>query len=353
MLAAFYVGKREFDLRQITNPICPVDGLIVKVNACSICGTDLKIINNVDQKMEGREARKMILPRITGHELSGTIIGVGKEVQGFTVGENVVIAASIPCMQCPMCQRGFFEMCDQLLVVGYDYDGGFAEQIVVDRQILDSQCVLKIGEVDNLDSFSLSEPLSCAINCYDLTPIRKGATVVVLGAGPLGCFMVELAKIGEAANTIITDISPEQTRLAEVCNPDWAINDSGESLIQKILEITKGYGADLVITACPSPKAQQDAIFLAAKRGSVNFFGGLSRDRSIVNIDTNLIHYRELTVRGTHGSQPEQVERAISLIKSGCIDMEKYITHRFPLREINQAFERALSGNRLKILIKP
>jgi len=353
MQAAFFVGKREFDLCDVRNPSCPVNGIIVKVNACAICGTDLKIINNVDQKMEGREARKMKLPRITGHEFSGTIIEVGKDVQGFVVGENVVVAASVPCMQCTMCQSSYYEMCDHLMVVGYDCDGGFAEQFVVDGKVLDSQCVVKVGEVDDLDPFALSEPLSCAINCYDLNPIRKGDNVIVLGAGPLGCFLVDLARFYGAGKTIITDISPEQTRLAEICNPDWAINDYGESLIEKILDITKGNGAELVITACPSSNAQQDAIFLAKKRGSVNFFGGLPRDRSTVNIDTNLIHYRELSVRGTHGSRPKQVEKAIELIRNGQLDMEKYITHRFPLREINRAFEQAQRGNRLKILVKP
>jgi len=353
MQAAYFVGKREFDLCEVGDPACPMDGLVINVNACAICGTDLKIINNVDQKMEGREARRMELPRITGHEFSGTIIEVGKDVRGFIVGENVVVAVSVPCMQCPTCQRGYYEMCDHLMVVGYDCDGGFAEQHMVARKVLDSQCVLKVGEVNDLDPFALSEPLSCAINCYSLNPIRKGDTVVVLGAGPLGCFLVELAKFYQAGNTIITDISAEQAHIAEICNPDWAINDYGPSLIEKILEITKGNGADLVITACPSPEAQQDAILLATKRGSVNFFGGLPRDRSTVNLDTNLIHYRELTITGTHGSQPKQVEKAISLIKNGNLKIDKYITHRFPLREINQAFEQAQHGNRLKILVKP
>ncbi|MBN1427081.1 MAG: alcohol dehydrogenase catalytic domain-containing protein [Anaerolineae bacterium] len=353
MLAAFFVGKSKFELRHTESPACPEGGLVVEVNACAICGTDLKIIKGADQKMEGREARSMELPRIIGHEISGTVIEVGRELQGFTVGENVVVAPSVPCMQCALCQRGYHEMCDHLRVIGYDCDGGFAEQLALDSRVVNGQCVLKVGEVDSLDLFALSEPLSCAINCYDLSPVRRGDTVVVLGAGPLGCFLVELAKLHGAGATIITDISAEQARLAEISNPDWAINDSGESLIQRVLEITEGYGADLVITACPSPSAQQDAIYLAAKRGSVNFFGGLPRDRSIVPIDTNLIHYRELNIRGTHGSRPEQVERANSLIKSGRFGMEKYITHRFPLNEINHAFEQAQSGNRLKILVKP
>jgi L-iditol 2-dehydrogenase len=353
MLAAYFVGKKELDLCNVHDPACPTDGLVIKVNACAICGTDLKIIHNVDQKMEGREGRRMVLPRIIGHEFSGIVLEVGKDVFGFAVGENVVIAPSVPCLQCSVCQKGYYEMCDHLMVVGYDCDGGFAEQHVVTRMVLDNQCVLKVGEIDNLDTFALSEPLSCAINCYSLNPIHKGDTVLVLGAGPIGCFLVELAKYYKAGNTIITDISQEQIRIAEICNPDWAIHGSGTLLIEEVLKITKGNGADLVITACPSPEAQQDAILLATKRGSVNFFGGLPRDRSIVNLDTNLIHYRELNITGTHGSQPNHVKNAILLIKNGQLKIDKYITHRFPLREINQAFDQAQHGNRLKILVKP
>lgn len=353
MLAAYFTGQKEFDVREVEKPQCPPDGFLLKVHACAICGTDLKIINQADVKMEKGKQRSMSLPRITGHEFSGIIDEVGKDTQEFAAGEKVVIAPTIPCLKCSMCQKGFFEMCNNVMVVGYDYDGGFAEYCVVERKVINGRCVIQTNDIENLDSFAVAEPLSCAINCFSLSPVKEGDTVAIMGAGPLGCFITELAKIYGAAKTILTDISQNQLTHARVCNPDEAFQGSGDIIIQRILDSTTGNGAELVITACPSPKAQQDALSVVAKRGSINFFGGLPRNNSVVNFNTNLIHYKECMITGTHGSRPKQVKEAVELIKSNKIDMTKYISHRYPLNDINEAFEKALRGNRLKIIIKP
>jgi L-iditol 2-dehydrogenase len=353
MLAAFFTGHEQFDLREIDKFECPPRGLLVKVNACSICGTDLKILHRADVKMERGKKRSMPLPRIIGHEFSGTVEKTNRERDEFTVGEGVVVAPTVPCMNCRMCERGFYEMCDNLMVVGYDCDGGFAQYCAVESRIVDSDCVLKVGDTDDLDLFALAEPLSCVVNCLELSPVREEDTVVVIGSGPVGCFITELARIHGAGRTVLVGRSHEKLDLAVVCGADIMINGSESDAVQEVLDVTDGNGAEVVITACSSQQAQHDALYFVAKKGSINFFGGLPRNGSVVSLDTNLVHYKECVITGTHGSRPGHVKEAIRLIRDGSINMKKYISHCFALRDINRAFEQVFSRNRMKVLVKP
>ncbi len=353
MLAAQFNGEEYFKLRQIPIPACPDDGLLVRVNTCAFCGTDLRVMKNVDVKLEGGKRRTMELPRVTGHELSGIVEQRGSQVDGFRPGDPVVIAPTIPCLRCDSCRRTYYEMCDSIHIISYDSDGGFAEYIALSGTVLRCGGVVKLERAENIEKAALSEPLSCAIHCFSLTPVKEGDVVVVMGAGPLGCFILELARMYGAGTTILTDISPVQLEKSSVTGADFYLDSSSEQFKDEVMRITGGRGVDLVVTACSSPHAQKQAVEITAKRGSVNFFSGLPRNNSVVELDTNLVHYKECCIRGTHGSTPAQVKEAVGIIESGKIDMEKYISHRFPLQDINRALDTARREARLKVLIKP
>ena len=222
----------------------------------------------------------MKLPRITGHELSGIVAEAGNKTTGFRAGDAVVVAATIPCLDCDNCRRGYYEMCDNIKIVGYDCDGGFAEYITADERMIKNGCVIKLEEAGNLEAAASTEPLSCAVNCFSLTPVKKGNVVVVMGAGPLGCFLLELSRIYGARTTIMTDISAEQLKTAAVAGADYYLDSTAVDIKKEIMELTKGRGADIVITACPSKAALKPALELVAKRGAINIFGGLPRDDS-------------------------------------------------------------------------
>jgi len=353
MLAALFTGKEEFELKEIHQPPCSQGGLVVKVNACAICGTDLKTLRKADVKMENGKPRQMTLPRITGHEISGTVVEAGSQVKGYQVGDRVVVAPTAGCGSCHWCRKGHSEMCANLKVIGYDCDGGFAEYIGIEKDIIDAQCVINIAETADLDEAALTEPLSCALNCLELSPILEGDIVIIIGAGPLGCFLGDLAKLKKAGQVILADLLPEQLEAARVCGADVFVDTSKEDLVKTVMDITDNRGAEVVITACPSGEVQKQALLLVSKRGRINFFGGLPRDNSIVCLDTNLIHYKECLVAGTHGSRPEHIRQALRLIEKKQIQLGKYISHRFKLEDINKAIKIARKGKRLKILIKP
>lgn len=353
MKAAQFIGKPLFEINEIEDPRCPNDGLLVRVHAGAICGTDLKIMKCQDVKIEKGKVTSMDIPRITCHELSGVIEQIGSKAEGFKCGDKVVVAPTIPCLNCAMCEKGYYEMCMNVQVIGYHRDGGFAELLKVDGDVLAAGCVFKVPDNMSLDAAALTEPLSCAVNCLELSPVSKGDSVLVMGAGPLGLMMADLARHLGAEKVFLAGVGTEQLEKAKGFNIDATIAQSNQDIEEEINKLTDGLGVDLVVTACPAPEAQQVAMKVVAKKGKVNFFGGLPRDKSIVELDTNLIHYKEITVVGTHGSAPRHVAKAMELQTEGKMDLGKYIETTFPLEEINDALKVAQGKGRLKIIIKP
>jgi len=296
----------------------------------------------------------MRFPRITGHELSGEIIEIGKRVEGHKLGEKVAIAPAIPCGRCYYCRRGMQSMCVNLTAIGYHYDGGFAEFMVVPEDAVRNGCVNTIPSELSFEEAALAEPLACAINGQQLSQIGLGNTVVVVGAGPLGCIHLQLAKAKGASRTILVELSRERIDFAKkFVFPDVVVNPSSENAIQRIKEETKGRGADRIIVACPSGKAQEESLSMVAPRGIINFFGGLPLDNPFIKFNSNLIHYGEFYVVGTHGSAPYHNELALSLISQEKIRMKELISHRLPLERLEEGLALAESKKGMKILINP
>lgn len=353
MIAAQFVGKPIFEINEVAEPNCPPDGMVVRVQATAVCGTDLKILRCQDVKLEKGKVNTMELPRITGHEISGVVEEVGRDTSDFQRGDRVVVAPTIPCLDCLMCQKGFHGMCENVKVIGYHLDGGFADLIKVEKDVLAAGCVVKVPDNVSLDAAALTEPLSCALNCLELSPVPRGGSVLILGPGPIGMMLADLAYYYGASQVILAGRSSAQLALVEKTAVDATIDQSTENIDQRIDELTGDAGVDLVITACPAPEAQVTALRVVSKRGTINLFGGLPRDQSIVPIDTNLIHYKEISVTGTHGSAPKHVLQSVKLQEEGVIKLDKYVGRTFPLQEINDGIKVAQSKGRLRVVIKP
>lgn len=351
MLVAQFTGEPRFKVTEIPMPICPNGGVLIKVDTCTLCGTDLKVLKQLDVKIEDGKSKQMNLPRITGHEVSGVIIDTDSRDPQFNIGDKVVVFASVPCGECYYCKIGREEMCSSLYVVGYDFDGGFAEYMAVPKKVLDENCLIKIPECISMENAALAEPLSCAINGLEISPVKENDTIVVIGGGTIGNFFIELSKIYGARQAIMIEKEPEQLATVNNGTADYYIlNDADAN--KKVLDITEGRGADVVITACSVAVVQKQALEIVAKCGYVNFFGGLPRGKSFIEIDSNIIHYKECAIVGTHGSRAEQARKALSLLESK-IDGSKYISERYALKNINDGVNAAFSGSRLKIAIKP
>jgi L-iditol 2-dehydrogenase len=335
------------DLRVEDSPV-PEPGqgeLVIRVRTCSTCGTDAKIFRFGHHHIS--------LPRVLGHEVAGEVTAVGPDVDGWSAGDRVQVIAAIPDGVCRFCRRNQHTVCEDLESIGYQYDGGFAEFMRVPRKVLDVDGVNRVPEQVPFGSASLTEPLACVLNGQELAQVGDGDVVVILGAGPIGCLHVRLARARGAATVVIADVHQGRLDLAARAGPDASIDSSKDDPIDAIRKMTDGRGADVVITATGVGPAQEQALEMAAPRGRISLFGGLPRDDSTIRFDSNLVHYRELSVFGAYGSAPRHNREALSLIADGDVRVDDLITHRMSLADVTRAIETVMSGEGLKVVIEP
>lgn len=345
MKAAVLEELNKIVVKEVPTPEIDDNGILVKVKSCSICGSDIRIFHHGNSRVQ--------TPSIIGHEIAGEVVEVGSNVTRFKVGERVAIGADVPCGECQFCIEGVGNNCQTNYAIGYQFQGGFAEYIPLNGLTVNYGPVQKISDHVSFDEATLAEPLGCVLNGMELSDIKLGDNVAIIGTGPIGCMIIEMARKMAAAKIIVIEISSERLEMAKEFSADVFVDSSKENAIERVLEETNGLGANVVITACPSPQAQIDALKMARNRASVNFFGGLPKGNSTITIDSNIIHYKEIFVHGTHGSTPRHHLKALNLIASGVINMKKFISHNLPLEDILKGFKIAESRKGKKVVINP
>lgn len=308
--------------------------LKIRVRNCSTCGTDAKIF-----KFGHHHIRP---PRVMGHEIAGEVVGTGERVQ---------VIAAIPCGTCAECARGRLTVCPNQESMGYHYDGGFAEYMIVPAKVLAVNGVNTIPGGVSFAEASVAEPLACVLNGQALARVGQGDDVVVMGAGPIGCLHVRLARARGAARVFLVDVNPQRLAMAaDLVHPDAAIDTDP---VDQVLKLTGGRGADVVITAAAAGAAQEQAVLMAARQARISFFGGLPKDDPFIRLDSNLVHYRELTIVGANGSSPAHNAEALRLIAEGAVPVADLITHRLPLSQVLDGIDLVSRGAAIKVTIEP
>lgn len=318
----------------------------IRVRACSTCGTDVKISKYGHHHI--------VPPRVMGHEIAGEVTEVGEGVTGWVPGDRVQVIAAIPCGQCAECRRGRMTVCPNQESIGYHYDGGFAQHMVVPAKVLAVDGLNRIPDGVGFAEASVAEPLACVLNGQQLALVGPGDDVVVIGSGPIGCLHVRLARARGAARVFLVDINQARLEMAAaLVAPDAVICAEDTDAVDAVLKLTDGRGADVIITAAASGAAQEQALQMAARRARISFFGGLPKDNPIIRLDSNLVHYRELTIVGANGSSPAHNAEALRLIASGEVPVTDLITHRLPLDQALDAFGIVARGEAIKVTIEP
>ncbi|MBN2310284.1 MAG: zinc-dependent dehydrogenase [Candidatus Hydrogenedentes bacterium] len=345
MKAAVLEGLEKLVVQETPTPEVDDDSVLVKVAACAVCGSDIRMFHHGNPRLKP--------PAIMGHESAGQVAAVGANVTRFAVGDRVAIGADVPCGECAFCEAGIGNNCQINYAMGYQFPGSFAQYVLLNRIVVNYGPVHAIPDHVSYDQAALAEPLGCVLNALELSPVRFGDTVVIIGAGPIGCMIIEVARKMGAGKVIVVQRSRPRLENAKRFGADVYICSSEEDAVARVKAETQGLGADVIVTACPSPEAQVDAIAMAKNRAWVNFFGGLPKDKSNVTLDTNIIHYKELFVCGAHGCMPRHHHKAIDLIAFGVIDAEQYISHRFPLDRAAEAFATAESHAGMRVVVQP
>ncbi|WP_336216733.1 zinc-binding dehydrogenase [Nonomuraea sp. LPB2021202275-12-8] len=334
MKVARFHAPGDIRVEDAPEPVAGPGELKIRVRNCSTCGTDAKIFRFGHHHIRP--------PRVMGHEIAGEVTGTGERVQ---------VIAAIPCGRCAECARGRLTVCPDQESMGYHYDGGFAEYMIVPAKVLAVNGVNTIPGGVGFAEASLAEPLACVLNGQALARVGTGDDVVVMGAGPIGCLHVRLARARGAARVFLVDVNAERLAMAaELVRPDAAIDADP---VDQVLKLTGGRGADVVITAAAAGAAQEQAVLMAARQARVSFFGGLPKDDPFIRLDSNLVHYRELTVVGANGSSPAHNAEALRLIAEGAVPVADLITHRLPLSQVLDGIDLVSRGAAIKVTIEP
>lgn len=348
MKALRFYAPGDVRLEDVPEPTCGPKEVKIKVKNCSTCGTDVKIRNN----------GHVNITRVTtmGHEIAGEVVEVGPEHKGdFKPGDRVQVIAAVPCGDCHECRKGWMEVCQNQTSVGYQYDGGFAEYMIVPEQVLKVDGLNLIPEGVGYDEASAAEPFACAINAQEQLGIEEGDFVVVFGAGPIGCMHIRIARgVHKAGTIVLVDINAERLAMsAEAVQPDLTIDASSVNVVDEVMRLTEGRGADVIITATPANINQEQAISMAARNGRISFFGGLPKTNPMIACDSNLVHYRQLHIHGANGSAPAHHKRALEYIATGQIPVKDLITRHVPLENVLDAFEIVAKGEAIKVTVEP
>jgi L-iditol 2-dehydrogenase len=346
MRVARFHAPGDIRLEEAPEPDVTAGELKIRVRNCSTCGTDVKI---------SRFGHHHIVPpRVMGHEVAGEIVQVGADVTGWSTGDRVQVIAAIPCGRCRECLRGRMTVCPDQESIGYHYDGGFAEYMIVPAKVLAVNGVNRIPDGVSFAEASTAEPLACVLNGQQLAQVGSGDDVMVIGSGPIGCLHVRMARAHGAGRVFLAELNPDRLeQAASLVKPDAAICSADTDVVQAALDLTEGRGPDVVITAAAAAAAQEQALRMAARRGRISFFGGLPKDNPIIACDSNLVHYRELTIVGANGSTPAHNARALELIASGQVPVDDLITHRLPLGSVLDAIDVVARGEAIKVTVEP
>lgn len=343
MTAAVLYGKEDVKIERVPIPRVGDGEVLVKVQVALTCGTDLKVYQR------GYHARMIVPPALFGHELAGVIEEVGPGVRSFRKGMRVVALNSAPCQTCFYCSRHQENLCEDLLF----NNGAYAEYIRIPRRIVELN-MLAIPPAVSYEEAAMVEPLACVLRGLHETDVEIGDTVTVIGAGPIGLMFTQVAK-AVGCNVIAVVKRDEQVAAAKHMGAHDVVQITKvKDPVDAVRTISAGSrGSDVVIEAVGRPQAWGWAIDMVRKGGTVNFFGGCASGTK-VELDTDRLHYSEITLKATFHHTPDTVRKAFSLIAEKKIRPTEYITGEAPLSRLQQVLRHMLDrGGDIKTAIIP
>ena len=343
MRAAVLHGREDIRIESVPVPKAGPGELIVQVGAALTCGTDLKVFRR------GYHARMIGPPALFGHEQAGTVVEAGEGVVEFAAGDRVVALNSAPCGECFFCVRSQENLCDDLLF----NNGAYAEYIRIPARIVEKN-TLHVPDYVALEHAALTEPLACAVHGFEDSHPHPGDTVAIIGGGPLGLMMLHVAAL--AGYEVIAIVKHDgQMEAAKQLGAAHVVQSSSiRKAIRETRALTpKDRGVDIAIEAVGVPDAWEEAVEMVRKGGTVNFFGGCAVGTH-VTLDTNRIHYSDITLRATFHHTPAICRKALDLIAGGRFQAGAFITGHAHLYELNRVFEKLMKrSSEIKTAIVP
>jgi L-iditol 2-dehydrogenase len=327
MLAAVFHAPNNMILQQV--PVARTQ-LTLKVNACAVCGYDVRVFRHGH--------RKVSPPVILGHELCGEIQSEVR-VDGNIIreGSRVALCPLLPCLNCPYCKSNDYNLCMNLREIGSTSDGGFAQYVAVPEQIIRIGGLVPVPEDLTDEEAALLEPLACCMNSFSrMGPVARGSSAVIVGDGPMALLHLQLFKRLSSSKVAIIGRIPQRMEKARAMGAD-AVFDYSKGTVADVLDFSSTCrGAGAVVVATSNPAAFELAIKVAAKNSKINLFAGMPGSQTFV-LDANWLHYNQISIAGSFSSTPAMLAEAARLAAQKTIDLTAIVTHKYSLEEIEKA----------------
>lgn len=343
MKGNFFLGadkENKFEVREMTFGEPGPHDVLVKNMSCGICGTDVHIYNGEKGSAE------VTPPVVLGHEFSGIVEKVGAEVTLVKPGDHVTMDPNMYCGSCRPCRMGKKQNCEHLFALGVNVNGGFAEYCMCP----DTQ-VFKLREDLSFDVGAMAEPLACVVHGIDQAGIVPGQTVLVIGGGTIGLLMVQMAQIEGASAVILSEPVEQRRQIGLELGADAVIDPLHEAIPERIREITGTDGVDVVIECVGKTFAAEQA-FQAAGRGATILFFSVPAVNGTVSLPLFEVYQKEWTIKGSM-INPDTHQRAVNLLNSGRLEIEKLITHTYGLSGLEEAIHKQMDQDSIKVVVHP
>lgn len=338
MKASFLIRPGKIELQEIKTPKPSRGEILVKIKAALTCGTDLKAFS--------RGHHVIPMPGVFGHEFSGIVASVGKDVKRFKKGDEIMGVHSAPCLRCGYCKKDLYNLCEKIMDT--KVLGAFAEYILLLPHIVKQNVFLKPENLTFKEAAFL-EPLSCVVHGMRGLKIKKGDKALIIGAGPIGLLHLLLLK-NKGSDVMIAGLEKKRLAIAKKLGAVSAVTP--DKLANTITKFTAGLGVDYVFECTGRPEVWQSSVNYVRRGGTIILFGGC-KSGTTVTYDTGRIHYDELTLKGVFHFTPGDVKEAYRLLKDGKIPVSKLISGNYPLKHTERAFRKLIKGEGIKYAIIP
>jgi L-iditol 2-dehydrogenase len=343
MLAAVFYAPNNIVVQQV--PISRRK-VMLKVSACAVCGYDARVFRNGHRKVRP--------PVILGHELCGEIqsdIIAGDGMTIINAGSRVAVCPLIPCLQCPHCKIGDYNLCINLREIGSTSDGGFAQYVTVPEQLIRMGGLVSVPDNLTDEEAALLEPLACCLNSYSrMLPVAKESPVVIIGDGPMGLIHLQLFKRLSSSRVAIVGKVPLRMEKARAMGAD-AVFAYSRDVARDVLHFAgASSGAEVVVIATSNPIAFELATKVSARNSKINVFAGMPSGQTFL-LDSNWLHYNQISITGTFSSTPKMLNEATRIASEKTIDLSAIVTHKYSLPEIEEAIEATEKYHGLRAVI--
>jgi L-iditol 2-dehydrogenase len=340
MKAARLFGPNDLRVQDIPVPEPGPGEVLLRTASASVCGTDIRMLKH------GHAFATPEAPLVIGHEMAGVVEKLGAGVGGYHVGQRVCVAPNYNPVSSRLTVAGDGHLDPGYRALGIHEDGAFAEFVRIPALAVQQGNIFPIPDHVSFTEAALVEPMACVYNAYEKARTGPGDTVLIIGAGPIGVMHGKMSRLAGAGKVIINDVNAERLEMARQLDPAF-ITVAGD-VRAEVNRLTGGAGPDVIITACPVAEVQTLAVELAAVNARIVFFGGLPKDRAVVPLDANIIHYRQLVVTGTTRQSLRQFQATLALVSDGVLRLEDLVTSVHPVEETENAIAAMATASGLK-----